>query len=81
MKFSVSKEIIKIYRKHNKSENYSLDFLKNNSENLKFLLMVDCPISDINILSNINLNSLIELKIANAKINNINRLHILTIIL
>jgi len=52
----------------------SLDFLKNNSENLKFLLMVDCPISDINILSNINLNSLIELKIANAKINNINSL-------
>ena len=52
----------------------SLDFLKNNSENLKFLLMVDCPISDINILSKVNLNSLIELKIANAKINNINAL-------
>lgn len=27
VKFNVSKEIIKIYRKHNKSEDYSLDFL------------------------------------------------------
>ena len=52
----------------------SLNFLKNNSENLKYLLLVDCPISDINILSNINLNSLIEFKIANAKINVINAL-------
>jgi hypothetical protein len=52
----------------------SLNFLKNNSENLKYLLLVDCPITDINILSNINLNSLIEFKIANAKINVINAL-------
>lgn len=27
MKFSVSKEIINVYRKHNKSEGYLLDFL------------------------------------------------------
>jgi hypothetical protein len=33
----------------------SLNFLKNNSENLKYLLLVDCPISDINILYNITL--------------------------
>ena len=52
----------------------SLDFLKSNSENLKHILIVDCPIIDINILTKINFKSLIELKISNAKINNINAL-------
>ena len=52
----------------------SLNFLEKNSGKLKHLLLVDCPINDINILSKINLNALIELKISKAKINDINAL-------
>ena len=52
----------------------SLNFLEKNSGKLKHLLMVDCPINDITILSKINLNALIELKISKAKINDIKAL-------
>lgn len=57
------------------SENINnLDFLKNISDKLEHLLMTNCPIKDLSIISNINLNSLIELKISNAKIKDINAL-------
>ena len=57
------------------SENIkSLDFLKNNCEELECLLMTNCPVKDISIISNINFSSLIELKISNAKIKDINAL-------
>ena len=52
----------------------NLDFLKNKFDKLEHLLMTDCPIKDISIIYNINLNSLIELKISNAKIKDINAL-------